>query len=38
MEVTGNEEKIAAIIELLDNFGIEEIVRTGKIAIARARK
>jgi acetolactate synthase-1/3 small subunit len=35
MEITGDEKKIAAIIELLRPMGIKEFVRTGKIAIAR---
>jgi len=38
LEVTGNGGKLVAILELLANFGIEEIVRTGKIAIARSKK
>ncbi len=36
--VTGDEGKIRAILELLNHMGIEEVVRTGKIAIARAKK
>ncbi|MDP8263652.1 MAG: acetolactate synthase small subunit [Candidatus Ancaeobacter aquaticus] len=35
IEVTGIESKIEAIVELLSSFGIKEMVRTGKIAIAR---
>ncbi len=35
IEATGTEEKIAAILDLLHPFGIKEVVRTGKIAIAR---
>jgi acetolactate synthase I/III small subunit len=35
MEITGDEKKIEAIIELLKPMGIKEFVRTGKIAIAR---
>lgn len=35
IEITGDEKKIQAIIELLKPFGIKEFVRTGKIAIAR---
>ncbi|MBU2549249.1 MAG: acetolactate synthase small subunit [Proteobacteria bacterium] len=38
IEVTGQEAKIEAILDLLHHLGIEEIVRTGKIAIARAKK
>ena len=34
-QVTGDEKKIAAIIELLRPIGIKEIVRTGKVAITR---
>ncbi|GAB4483733.1 MAG: acetolactate synthase small subunit [Thermodesulfovibrionales bacterium] len=35
IEVTGDEKKIAAIVELLRPMGIKEFVRTGKVAIAR---
>ncbi len=40
IEITGDEKKIAAFVELLRPMGIKEFVRTGKIAIAResARK
>jgi acetolactate synthase-1/3 small subunit len=38
LEVTGEESKIEAIIELLRPFGIQELVRTGKVAIARGPK
>ncbi|SNY48141.1 Small subunit of acetolactate synthase, partial [Orenia metallireducens] len=34
----GNEDKITAIEELLRPFGIKELVRTGKIAMARGKK
>ena len=37
-EVTGDEEKITAFIELLRPLGIQEVVRTGKVAIARGSK
>ncbi|MDA8082638.1 MAG: acetolactate synthase small subunit [Nitrospiraceae bacterium] len=35
IEITGEEKKIEAIVELLRPMGIKEFVRTGKIAIAR---
>ncbi len=35
IEVTGVTEKVEALIETLKPFGIKEIVRTGKISIAR---
>lgn len=38
IEVTGDEEKIAAITDLLRPLGIKEIVRTGRIAMARSPK
>jgi len=38
IEMTGDEEKIGAIVELLRPFGIREIVRTGRIAMARSPK
>ncbi|HHZ20024.1 MAG TPA: acetolactate synthase small subunit [Firmicutes bacterium] len=38
IEVTGDQEKLEAIISLLHPFGIREIVRTGKIAMVRSGK
>jgi acetolactate synthase-1/3 small subunit len=38
VEVTGDEGKIRAAINLLKPFGIREMVRTGKIAIARGQR
>jgi len=38
IEVTGREEKIRAIKELLKPFGIIEMVRTGIVAMAREKK
>ncbi len=35
LEVTGDEGKIRALIELLKPLGVKEVVRTGKIAIVR---
>lgn len=37
-EVTGDESKLDAIIELLRPMGIQDLVRTGKVAIARGSK
>ncbi|MBI4588543.1 MAG: acetolactate synthase small subunit [Candidatus Rokubacteria bacterium] len=38
LEATGDESKVNAIVELLRPFGIQELVRTGKVAIARGTK
>jgi len=38
VEVTGDEGKIQAIEKLLRQFGIKEMVRTGKIAMVRGSK
>ena len=38
VEITGTESKLRAVIDLLRPIGIQEIVRTGKIAMARAKK
>ena len=38
LEVTGDEGKIRAVINLLKPLGIKEMVRTGKIAIARGQR
>lgn len=35
IEVTGDEKKIEAFVELMRPFGIKEFVRTGKVAILR---
>ena len=37
IEVTGSSSKVEAIIDILRPIGIQEIVRTGKIGIARGR-
>lgn len=38
IEITGDEGKIEALINLLRPIGIHEVVRTGKVAIARGPK
>ncbi|MBI2162099.1 MAG: acetolactate synthase small subunit [Candidatus Rokubacteria bacterium] len=38
IEATGDEGKLGALIELLRPMGIQELVRTGKVAIARGPK
>ena len=38
VEVTGKESKINAVVELLRNYGILEMVRTGEVAISRGKK
>ncbi|MBU0481992.1 MAG: acetolactate synthase small subunit [Proteobacteria bacterium] len=38
VEVTGTEDKIQAVIDILKPIGIQEIVRTGTIAMTRAKK
>lgn len=35
IEITGDEEKIAGLVEVLQPFGIAEMVRTGVVAMAR---
>ena len=35
IEISGNEGKIAKFISLMENFGIAEITRTGKVALTR---
>lgn len=38
VEITGDEPKIEALLDLLREFGIMEIVRTGTVAIVRGQK
>ena len=38
VEITGDEGKLNAIIDLLKPIGIKEIVRTGKVAITRGSR
>jgi acetolactate synthase small subunit len=35
LEITGTPDKIDAMIALLRKFGIEELIRTGKVIVAR---
>jgi acetolactate synthase-1/3 small subunit len=38
LEATGDEGKLEALVELLRPMGIQEVVRTGKVAITRGPK
>lgn len=38
VEVTGDEGKVEAILQLLHPYGIKELVRTGKIAMVRGNR
>ena len=38
IEVTGTDEKINGFIDMAEGFGIKEMVRTGTIALTRAKK
>jgi acetolactate synthase-1/3 small subunit len=38
LEATGDEPKLSAFVELMRPMGIQELVRTGKVAIARGSK
>ena len=38
VEVTGSEGKVKAFVDMMRPFGIRELVRTGRIAIARSIK
>ena len=35
VEVTGNRDKINALLKLMDKYGIEEMARTGEVILAR---
>ncbi len=37
IEATGNQEKLEAILSLLQRFGIKELARTGSLAMRRSR-
>ncbi len=38
VEITGNSNKIQAVLDILKPIGIQEIIRTGTIAMSRAKK
>ncbi len=38
IEITGDEEKVNAFVDLMRQFGIKEMARTGKISMARGSK
>ncbi len=38
IEITGDEDKINAFVDLMRQFGIKEMARTGKISMARGSK
>ncbi|HTD66440.1 MAG TPA: acetolactate synthase small subunit, partial [Candidatus Limnocylindria bacterium] len=35
VEITGNESKVEKFLSLMSTFGITELTRTGKVALAR---
>ncbi|MEM0350804.1 MAG: acetolactate synthase small subunit [Archaeoglobaceae archaeon] len=38
IEITGDEDKINAFIDLMRSYGIKEVARTGKVAMVRGAK
>jgi acetolactate synthase-1/3 small subunit len=38
VEITGTEDKVESLVELLRPIGIEEMVRTGVVAMARGQE
>lgn len=38
IEVTGDEDKVNAFIDLMRQYGIKELARTGRVAMARGNK
>ena len=38
IEMTGEEKKLEGVLELLQPFGVQEVVRSGVLAIARGSK
>lgn len=37
IQVVGTEDRVDSLVELLSNFGIKEMVRTGRVAMTRGR-
>jgi acetolactate synthase-1/3 small subunit len=37
IQAVGTEDRVDSLVELLDNFGIKEMVRTGRVAMTRGR-
>ena len=35
IQITGPEDRVESLIKLLENFGIKEMVRTGRVAMVR---
>ena len=35
VEITGNESKVAAFLDLMEPFGVHDLTRTGKVAMSR---
>ncbi len=35
VQITGSEDRVDSLIQLLDHFGIKEMVRTGRVAMVR---
>jgi acetolactate synthase-1/3 small subunit len=38
IEITGTEDKIDGLLEVLRHYGVMEVVRTGRVAMARGVK
>jgi acetolactate synthase I/III small subunit len=38
IEMTGTREKVGAFMELLDQFGVVELMRTGRLAMGRGKR
>ncbi len=38
IEVTGDEDKVSAFVDLMRQYGIKELARTGKVAMVRGNK